>query len=135
MNAAISNPKADLLLGAGLNVLHFESGEWIETLKLWKDEVRFFEDLLKRKEPIDKDKQEFSVVLKTLDKIHNNLFNDFEEEIMAHERVLSQLELNTNGVSDGAYRDVHRRLSERMETFKKDFTQFKSIVFNYAKHL
>ncbi len=28
------SPKADLLLGAGLNVLHFESGEWVSKIDL-----------------------------------------------------------------------------------------------------
>jgi len=135
MNTAISNPKANLLLGAGLDVLHFESREWIETLKLWKDEVRFFEDLLKEKVSTDKDKQEYAAMLKNLDKIHNDFFNDFEEEIMAHERMLSQLELGEKGLSDGEYRETHRRLLGRMETFKTDFNQFKRVVFNYAKKL
>lgn len=57
MNTTISNPKEKLLLGAGLDVLHFESREWMDTIDFWKDEVRFFEDLLKKKESIDESKQ------------------------------------------------------------------------------
>ncbi len=32
MKTTTSNPKTDLLLGAGLNVLHQESREWQETI-------------------------------------------------------------------------------------------------------
>ncbi|WP_340155098.1 hypothetical protein [uncultured Winogradskyella sp.] len=44
MDTLISNPKAQYLLGAGLDVLHFESREWLDTVDFDKDEVRFFED-------------------------------------------------------------------------------------------
>ncbi len=50
MKITISNPKVQFLLGAGLDVLHFESGEWLETIAFWKDEVKFFDNLLKKKE-------------------------------------------------------------------------------------
>ena len=33
----ISNPKAKFLLGAGLDVLHQESREWLDTISFWKD--------------------------------------------------------------------------------------------------
>jgi len=133
MNTAISNPKTTLLLGAGLDVLHFESREWIDTLDFWKDEVRFFENLLKKKVSTDESKQDYTEMLKNLDKIHKDLFNDFEDDIMAHERVLSRLEKGEKGLSDGEYREKHRRLLGRMETFKTDFHQFKKIVFDYTK--
>jgi hypothetical protein len=42
MSTIISNPKSILLLSAGLDVLHFESKEWLDTLNFWKDEARFF---------------------------------------------------------------------------------------------
>ena len=133
MYTAISNPKAALLLGASLDILHFESREWMDTLEFWKDEVRFFEDLLKKKVSIDKNKQDYAEMLKNLDKIHKDLFNDFEDDIMAHERLLSRLEQGEKGLSDGDFREKHSHLLGRMETFKIDFQQFKKIVFDYIK--
>jgi hypothetical protein len=38
----ISNPKAQFLLGAGLDVLHHESTEWLETIAFWEDEMKSF---------------------------------------------------------------------------------------------
>lgn len=133
MNTVISNPKTTLLLGAGLNILHFESREWIDTLEFWKDEVKFFENLLNKKKYKDESKQEYARMLKNLDKIHKDLFNDFEADLMAHERILSRLEQGEKGLSDGEYREKHRHLLGRMETFKIDFQQFKKIVFDYVK--
>lgn len=135
MNTTISNPKETLLLGAGLDVLHFESREWLDTIDFWKDEVRFFEDLLKKKESKDESKQDYSQMLKNLDKIHKDLFEDLEEDIMEHERLLSRLEKGEKGLSDAVYREKHSQLTTRMNTFTTDFKTFKKIVFEYAKNL
>lgn len=135
MTKTITNPKENLLLGAGLNVLHFESREWIDTLNFWKDEIKFFDHLLKKKVSADSSKQEYATLLKNLDKIHYALFNDFEADIVAHEKMLSKLEKGEKGLSDSEYREKHRRLMGRMDTFKSDFNQFKKIVFDYVKSL
>lgn len=129
------NPKTKLLLGAGLDVLHFESQEWLEAIAFWKDEVRFFEDLLKKKETKNKDQQDYSRMLKALDKIHKDLFDDMEDTIMKHERLLSKIEDGVQGLSDAVYRDEHLKIKERMDTFTKDFRAFKNIVFDFAKNL
>ena len=129
------NPKTELLLGAGLDVLHFESQEWLETIAFWKDEARFFEDLLKKKEATNKSQKEYSKMLKELDKIHTDLFSDMEDSIMKHEHLLSKIEDGEKGLSDSDFRDEHRKIKERMTTFTNDFHSFKKIVFDYAKHL
>lgn len=135
MKTKTINPKTELLLGAGLNVLHFESQEWLETIAFWKDEVRFFEDLLQKKESKNNSKQEFSKMLKNLDKIHKDLFEDLEDDIMDHEKLLSRTIKGEIGVSDGNYRDKHRSIKQRMKTFTSDFHSFKKIVFDYVKNL
>ena len=78
MKTKIANPKKELLIGAGLDVLHQESREWQETIAFWKDETKFFADLLAKKESKE---SEYGKMLKNIDKIHANLFdylaNDF----------------------------------------------------------
>ena len=135
MTTLISNPKERLLLGAGLNVLHFESQEWLETIAFWKDEVRFFEDLLKQKESPEKSKQDYSKLLKNLDKIHIDFLEDLKGDIIEHEIVLSKLQKGQKGLSDAIYRDKHQQLRARMNTFTDNFKTFKKIVFDYAKNL
>lgn len=130
MKTTTLNPKTELLLGAGLNVLHQESREWQETIAFWKDETRFFADLLNKKEIKD---SEYANILKNLDIIHENLFDYLADDIIAHEKLLDRLEKGEKGLSDGIYRDQHRKLFERMETFTKSFKEFKKMVFGYAK--
>jgi hypothetical protein len=135
MKTKTSNPKAKLLLGAGLDVLHFESREWLDTIYFWKDEVRFFEHLLKRQESLSDSEQNTSEMLKSLDKIHADLFEAMEEDILEHEKLLSRLEKGERGLSDGDYREKHRILTARMDTFSDDFKNFKKVVFEFVKNL
>ena len=133
MNKTTLNPKTTLLLGAGLDVLHFESREWLETINFWQDEIKFFDNLLKKKVAAGGTKQQYAEMLNNLDKIHQAFFETFEDEIIAHEKMLSKLQKGEKGISDGAYREKHRQLRDRMQTFKSNFHQFKKIVFNFAK--
>lgn len=135
MNTQISNPKAQFLLGAGLDVLHFESIEWLDTIDFWKDEIRFFNDLLKKKESSKKNDLKYQNMLKNLDTIYTDLFEDLENSIVEHEQLLSRIELAEKGLSDADYREKHHKISLRMSTFTKDFKTFKSIVFDYEKDL
>ena len=127
-----SNPKTTLLLGAGLDVLHQESREWLETIAFWKDETKFFADLLHKK---DGKESQFAKMLSNLDKVHENLFDYLADDIIDHEKLLSHLVKGEKGLSDGIYREKHRKLGERMEIFTSDFKEFKKMVFGYAKKL
>ncbi|OZV69801.1 hypothetical protein [Winogradskyella aurantia] len=135
MKTTTSNPKAQILLGAGLDILHFESKEWLDTIAFWKDEVKFFNNLLKKKEVSKKSNPDYENMLKNLDKIHVDLFEDLEDSIVEHEKLLARIEQGEYGLSDAEYRERHRILLERMDTFKHDFKVFKRIVFDYAKNL
>lgn len=132
MDTKTSNPKTELLLGAGLDVLHQESVEWQSTIAFWKDETRFFSDLLGHKQSKE---SEYGKILKNLDTIHENLFDYLADDISAHERLLSRLQKGEKGLSDGMYRDQHRKLTQRMKVFTEDFREFKKMVFGYAKKL
>ena len=135
MNTTTINPKTELLLGAGLDVLHFESQEWLSDISFYKDETRFFTDLLNKKKTDNAAQASYSEILKSLDEVHNELFNDLSEDIMAHERVLSRLETGEKGLSDSDYRDKHRQLKKQLEMFTNNFREFKKMVFEYTKKL
>ncbi|ARV14793.1 hypothetical protein [Polaribacter sp. SA4-12] len=135
MNTEVLNPKSALLLEAGLNVLHFESQEWLGTIDFWKDEIKFFDILLKKKEPQEDHQKDFRKILEDLEGIHVNLFKYMENDIIAHEKILSRLQKNEKGVSDSIYRENHRKLMVRMDSFKNEFLKFKKIVFKFVKNL
>ncbi len=132
MNTKVSNPKTELLLGAGLDVLHQESREWQETIAFWKDETKFFAHLLDKKGVKE---SEYVSMLKYLDKIDENLFDYLADDIIDHEKLLSRLEKGEKGLSDGNYRDEHRKLNDSMVLFENDFKEFKKMIFGYAKKL
>jgi len=135
MSTLILNLKAKYLLGAGLDVLHFESREWLDTIDFWKDEIKFFNDLLKKRESSKKNSSEYQRMLRNLDTIYGDLFEDLEVSIVEHEKLLSRIELAEKGLSDNDYREKHHQIFIRMNTFTKDFKAFKKIVFDYEKGL
>lgn len=127
-----SNDKKEVLLGEGLNALHRESREWLNTVAFWKDEARFFKDLL------DKEKvnaSDYGQMLQYLDKIHETLFDYLAEDIVAHESLLSRLIEGKKGLADQDYREKHTILRGQMDLFTKDFIEFKKMVFGYTKKL
>lgn len=135
MTIEISNPKTNYLLGAGLDVLHFESREWLNTIAFWKDEVKFFDNLLKLKDASGIKYPDFEKMLKDLKKIHLDLFEDLEDTIIEHEKLLARIQRAEKGLSDGDYREKHSQINNRITVFETDFKAFKNIVFDYVKHL
>jgi translation initiation factor 2 alpha subunit (eIF-2alpha) len=135
MNTIVSNVKTQFLLGAGLDVLHQESLDWLDTIAFWKDEMTFFNKLLNKSEPIEENLKAHRQMLDNLEKIHGDIFTQLEEDIIEHEKLLAKLERNEKGLSDWDYREKHRRLKARMQTMMGDFKVFKKVVFDYVKNL
>ncbi len=132
MNTETSNQKTDFLLGVGLDILHRESMEWLDTVYFWKDETRFFADLLQKRESQE---MEYGKMLSNLDKIHENLFDYLVDDIISHEKLLARLVKGEKGLADADYRHRHKNLKKRMQLFTSDFRQFKKMVFGYVKEL
>ncbi len=135
MEKLIANPKQTFLLGAGLDILHHESIEWLEEIAFWKDELSFFDKLLHRSEPIEEDLKTYRGMLEQLEKIHGDFINQLEDDVIEHEKLLAKLEHNEEGHSDWEYREKHRRIKNRINMMMKDFRSFKSVIFNYVKSL
>ncbi|MBT2161617.1 hypothetical protein D9V96_014320 [Zobellia laminariae] len=135
MKTETLNPKTELLIGAGLDVLHFESEEWLSNIAFYKDETRFFADLIEKRKTNDAAQTAYGQILENLDTVHKELFDYLENDIIEHEKLLSRLELGEKGLADADYRDKHRQLKQRMEGFTNNFRQFKKMVFGYVKSL
>jgi hypothetical protein len=97
--------------------------------------VRLFDNLLKKKEASENNNSDYEKMLKNIDKIHRDLFEDLEQSIIEHEQLLSRTEQAENGLSDNDYREKHRHLFSRMNTFKNNFKTFKRIIVDYVKGL
>ncbi|MBC8768635.1 hypothetical protein H4O18_11585 [Arenibacter sp. BSSL-BM3] len=132
MAAKSSGSKKSIILGEALDALHHESREWLNIVAFWKDESKFFTDLLDREQI---NASEYGQMLQYLDKIHETLFDYLAEDIVAHEKQLAHLLSAEKGVSDQDYREKHATLREQMGLFANDFREFKKMVFGYAKKL
>jgi hypothetical protein len=135
MKTKTSNPKIEFLLGAGLDVLHQESQEWLDTIAFWKDETRFFATLLQKSETKGEKNSELGKMLNNLEKIHADLFDYLADDIMRHERLLARLQQAEKGLADIDYRNQHRKLQNKMVFFESDFRDFKNLVFGTTKNL
>ncbi len=123
----------DYLLPQSLEGLHYESRKWLETIAFWKDETRFFASILERQKEAVPEGADYAEMLRNLDRLHEMLFEYLNDEIMEHERLLSEIEKGTEGIADNTYRQQHRQLAEKMEVFTEDFRKFKQMVFGYAR--
>ena len=135
MKMMTSNPKNQFLLGAGFDVLHQESREWLEAIAFWKDETKFFHKLVYGIEPLEKDKQEKREILKDLEDIHSRLYDNFEQAIIRHESFLAKILADKKGYADSAYQTKHLDLKSRFEKLEKEFREWKSIVFKYIESI
>ena len=124
---------SDYLLPQSLEGLHQESSQWLDTVAFWKDETKFFAALLEKQEKEGPGTYDYSEMLRNLDRLHEMLYDYLNDEILEHERLLSQIEKGAGGMDDNTYREQHRQLSEKMEVFSKDFRKFKMMVFGYAR--
>ena len=135
MKTTNATPKTDVLLGAGLNALHIESRGWLETIAFWKDEIRFFANLLQKKETKENRTSELGRILKSLDKIHMEIFDYMSEDILRHESLLARLQKGEKGLADIDYRNQHDKVKSTMAKFEGEFRDFKKLVFDYAREL
>jgi len=123
----------DYLLPQSLEGLHYESRMWLDTIAFWKDETRFFANMLKKQQQEVPEGADYPEMLRNLDRLHEMLYEYLSDEILEHERLLSDIEKGAEGIADNAYREQHRQLREKMDVFTRDFRKFKMMVFGYAK--
>ena len=135
MNTLIADPKTTFLLGAGLDVLHQESREWLETTSFWEDEMKFIDKLLHRSEPLGDDLRLHKEMMENLHNLHDDFLNQLTEDVVEQEKFLTRLEKREKGLADWDYREMHRRLQQRMDIMRRDFRVFKKVLFGYVKKL
>ena len=132
MNTGLPNPKSTFLLGAGLDVLHQESQEWLATIEFWKYELRFFAEILYWKEPITEYQVAFQNLLVQFDLLQSRIDSELEAMVMDHEKYLADLLRNEKG-SNWEYRNKHKEIAEAIHDTTKRYKSFKKDVFEYVK--
>ena len=135
MNTVISDPKTTFLLGAGLDVLHQESRDWLDTLNFWEDEMIFFDKLLHRSEPLGEDLKDHKDMLESLEHIHDDFLTQLKDDVIEQAKLLARLEMREKGLADWDYREKHTRLKHRIDIMAWNFQAFKKVLFGYVKKL
>ena len=134
----IESPKSAYLLEASLEVFHFESNEWLSEIALWKDETAFFQKLLeiiapKAKTPIQK------VQLERLENkniyYRHEVLNEMKNNVVLHEKYLSDLLDTTIEDSEQAYREKHKFISDNVLNFKSEFKNLKKQLFALSEEI
>lgn len=129
----LTSPKSAYLLEAGLDVLHFESREWLSELEFMKSELRFFMKLLSSKVfMLDKEPQR-KHILENMSKLSTSVVHELEQAVKEHEKLLAELHKTGKGASDARYRSKHQELKGKMEQVGNDLRSLKMLVFNYIE--
>lgn len=129
---ALSNPKSDYLLEAGLDVLHSESKEWQSELELMSDELRFYRSLLKSKViNLEKEKQ-WEHLLENMDNLSQAITRELENDVRSHEKELAQL-LSNKSSEDARYRFHHRELRRKVDQLRQDVRTEKMLMFQFLE--
>ena len=131
-------PKLAYLLEASLEILHFESNEWLSEIALWKDETSFFQKLLEKVAP-KATSRESKIELEHLqNKIIHYRFEVLDElrnTVLLHERYLASLLDFSIVDSEQVYREKHKTIADQMGSFTKEFKIIKKDLFSFAEEL
>ena len=134
MTMLIENPKANLLLDAGLDMLHQESLEWINMIAFWKDEIPYLQKLMRKVGPIEEDQLHQLEILSGLTKINDYIFDQLQGQIGEHEKMLSQLYQRAKGIADDYYRVTHNDIKRQVNLVEKELHLLKHLVFKFSKN-
>ncbi len=128
------NIKAQYLLEASLETLHFETKEWIGEVRFWSDELGILDELVDHKiahnnleDQIHKDLQ--LNICSMLDRLSMGTL----PSLMGHERYLSGL-FELDDIGEGhIYREAHKKFVEEMIRLKSDIRTLKKQVFDFLE--
>lgn len=129
---ALISPKTEYLLQGGLEVLHEQSYEWLSEVDFIKEEISFFNTLLKKKDVTDFPTEQLAALSKKLTSFNSDL-TVLHNKIIEHERWLADMiKTNTLGRQE-SYRKVHREVMEDVKKRYADFVQLKKDIFSFVK--
>jgi hypothetical protein len=133
MTAQLATPGTDYLLSTALDALHSESKSWNQEIDLWKDEMQFFQSLIRRRKIEHPDHRKQDSLLDHLVRMNKLMVQDLDKAIIGHEKDLERLYQEGERSDDQTYRETHYKLSERFHNFKRDYLELKRKIFELEK--
>lgn len=130
-------PLSDYMHTASLEHLYALTKHWESDLEFYKDELKFFNDLIgkyflfmTREENMEVVQKMQANVIK-LDKDRENLI----KRMQRHVSRLSQLMGNQFSNDEHEFRNEHQKLENDITTFTKEFRKVKKEVFAITEHV
>ncbi|MGZ3862128.1 MAG: hypothetical protein ACXVPN_11430 [Bacteroidia bacterium] len=132
----LERPKTIYLLEADMEVLHDESLEWLNEIQFWRDEIAFFYALMLKKAGKDSlfaRKDEIGRIQEDLLSLSGKEFSDLETAINEHEKYLAALWEGDSSSNDRSFREKHKAILIKMQTFKSSLRKLKDEIFLLVK--
>jgi hypothetical protein len=130
----LTNPKAEYLLGASLDVLHAESREWLSEISFTSEEIACYYKLLHKNKPFPGfPTSELAEMEKEMIRISSEELTKVKNRVERHERELAALMNDTSATEEYEYRHQHRVLVGDMFTLRGNIRKFKEAVFSLVK--
>lgn len=112
--------------------MHFSSLQWQSELKFFKDEHRFFEDMLKEYTMPILESHLFSRIKELIGKLTDsrNSLNNMLQEVNDHANRLQRLVENIDEPKEGKlYRQEHKKILLEVNSYAKKYKQLKKDIF------
>ncbi len=124
---------SDYLLEIGIEELHKESNVWISRIELWKRELNFFQKLLdaySMKFSDMEDKKEVDHFQNLIIYYNGELLDEYKQSTRRHEKHLANMFSTGDTLNEIIYRNSHRELKEKVDSFDETFRKYKQDFFN-----
>ena len=134
----LESPKLAYLLEASLEVLHFESNEWLSEIAFRKDETAFFQKILEKKATKAtsyEDKLELEHLQNKIIHYRFEVLEDLKNSVLVHEKYLANIIDYQVMDNDQIYREKHKAISDQMAGFEKEYKIIKKELFRFAEEL
>lgn len=112
--------------------MHFSSLQWQSELKFFKDEHRFFEDMLKEYTMPILESHLFSRIKELIEKLTDsrNSLDKILQEVNDHTNRLQRLVENIDEPKEGRlYRQEHKKVLQEVNSYAKAYKQLKKEIF------
>lgn len=112
--------------------MHFSSLQWQSELKFFKDEHRFFEDMLKEYTMPILESHLFSRIKELIGKLTDsrNSLDKILQEVNDHTNRLQRLVENIDEPKEGRlYRQEHKKVLQEVNSYSKVYKELKKEIF------
>lgn len=125
---------SDHLLDASLEWLHSQTLVWMKDVDFWKEEGKFFYNLLRKKEvrPVFPER-EIAVLEKEIVRIMADDLEPLKSTLLAHERLLKSCLKKGIATDEKQYRDAHHEIVHTVNLTDSKIRDFKQRIFKFLK--